>query len=355
MDTTKLGLFEAISFVLIVITNKIILNLPKNIIVECGSSAWINVIFISIIAIFFTMIIVKLFKNFEGYDILDISNYFAGNFFKTLIGIGYLVVFILTATIVLRDFSETLKIIYYSNSPLTFIMLFFIIGTILGNKFGLKAIAKANLFIMPVVVFSIFIICISSFKNFEFQRLLPILGNGVDVTFISGFTNIFSYSGLAYLFFIMPYLKNTKQFKKISMICIVISTIYLLLSVLCLTLVFSYIAVTDESNSIYLLTRTLEFGRFFQRIDAVFVFLFIMSCLSYLTITLFLILDVFKKITNVKDSKAMSYCFAILIFGLSLLPKNISVIRTVHYNIFKNLILYFCFRIWHTHTNICKH
>ena len=260
MDTTKLGLFEAISFVLIVITNKIILNLPKNIIVECGSSAWINVIFISIIAIFFTMIIVKLFKNFEGYDILDISNYFAGNFFKTLIGIGYLVVFILTATIVLRDFSETLKIIYYSNSPLTFIMLFFIIGTILGNKFGLKAIAKANLFIMPVVVFSIFIICISSFKNFEFQRLLPILGNGVDVTFISGFTNIFSYSGLAYLFFIMPYLKNTKQFKKISMICIVISTIYLLLSVLCLTLVFSYIAVTDESNSIYLLTRTLEFG-----------------------------------------------------------------------------------------------
>ena len=39
MDTTKLGLFEAISFVLIVITNKIILNLPKNVIVKCGNSA----------------------------------------------------------------------------------------------------------------------------------------------------------------------------------------------------------------------------------------------------------------------------------------------------------------------------
>lgn len=343
MDTTKLGLFEAISFVLIVITNKIILNLPKNIIVKCGSSAWINVIFISIIALFFTMIIVKLFKNFEGYNILDISKYLGGNLFKNIFSIGYLLVFILIATIVLRDFSETLKIIYYSNSPLTFIMLFFIIGSILGNKFGLKAIAKTNLFILPIVVLGILIICISSFKNFEFTRLLPILGNGVDTTFMSGITNIFSYSGLAYLFFIMPYLKNCKQFKKISIVSIIISSLYLLLSVLCLTLVFSYIAVTDESNSIYLLTRTLEFGRFFQRIDAVFILLFIMSCLSYLTITLFLILDIFKNITNIKDSKAMSYSFATLILGLALLPKNISVVRTVHYNIFKNLILYFVF------------
>lgn len=343
MDTTKLGLFEAISFVLIVITNKIILNLPKNIIVKCGTSAWINVIFISIIALFFTMLIVKLFKKFEGYNILDISNYLGGNFFKSLIGIAYLAIFILIATIVLRDFSETLKIVYYSNSPLTFIMLFFVIGTILGNKLGLKAIAKANLFIMPIVIFSIFIICISSFKNFEFQRLLPILGNGVDSTFISGFTNLFSYSGLAYLFFIMPYLKNCKQFKKISIISIVVSSIYLFLSVFCLTLVFSYVSVTDEFNSMYLLTRTLKFGRFFQRVDAVFILLFIMACLSYLTITLFLILDIFKKITNIKDTKAMSYCFATLILGLALLPKNISIIRTIQYNIFKNLILYFVF------------
>ena len=334
MDTTKLGLFEAISFVLIVITNKIILNLPKNVIVKCGNSAWINVIFISIIALFFTMLIVKLFKNFEGYNILGISKYLGGNI---------LLVFILIATIVLRDFSETLKTIYYFNSPLTFIMLFFIIGTILGNKYGLKAIAKANLFILPIVILGIFVICISSFKNFEFTRLLPVLGNGIDTTFMSGITNIFCYSGIAYLFIIMPYLKNSKQFKKISIISIIISSLYLLLSVLCLTLVFSYITVTEESNSMYLLTRTLEFGRFFQRIDAIFILLFIMSCLSYLTITLFLILDIFKNITNIKDSKAMSYCFATLILGLALLPKNISIVRTIHYNIFKNLILYFVF------------
>lgn len=343
MNATKMGTIEAILFVLIVITNKIILNLPKSIIVHCGSSAWINIIYISIFAIILTLLIVKLFKKFEGYDIFDVSNYLGGNPLKIFCGLGYLLIFIFTASLVLRDFSETLKIIYYSNSPLVFIMLFFIVGIIIGNKLGLKAIVKTNLFVMPLVIFSILIILFSSSKSFVPERLFPVLGNGIDATFISGFSNLFAYSGITYLFLIMPYLKDCKNFKKISIISTIISSIYLFLSVLCLILVFSYIAVTDESNSIYLLTRTLEFGRFFQRTDALFILLFIMSCLSYLTISLFLISDIFKKMTNIEDSKAMSYCFSVLILGLALIPSNISEVRIANSTIFKYSILYFIF------------
>ena len=131
--------------------------------------------------------------------------------------------------------------------------------------------------------------------------------------------------------------------KKISIISVVISSIYLLLSVLCLLLVFPYIAVTDETNSIYVLTRTIEFGQFFQRVDALFVLLFIMSCLSYFSVTLFMILDIFKKVTNIKDSKAMSYCFSLLILGTALIPKNISEVRNSSINFFKYAMLYFVF------------
>lgn len=343
MTTEKMGLFEAILFILVVITNKIILNLPKNIISECSSSSWINIIYISIFAILFTLLIVKLFQKFEGYDIFDVSEFLGGNFLKKFCGIGYLLIFILASALVLRDFSETLKIIYYSNSPLIFIMLFFIIGSIIGNRLGFKAIVKTNLFIMPIVIISILLILGSSFKKFEFQRLFPILGNGIDKTFISGLSNIFSYSGLTYLFLIMPYLKNCKQFKKISISCIIVSSIYLFLSVICLILVFPYIAVTDESNSLYLLTRSLEIGDFLQRIDAIFILLFIMSCLSYLTISLFLTLNIFKKITNIKDAPALSYCFSTLILGLALIPNNISIIRTLNYSAFKYSILIFIF------------
>ncbi len=343
MNATKIGSIEAIFFVLIVITNKIILNIPKTIISSCGTSAWINVIFISIFAILFTLLIVKLFKRFESYDIFDISKYLGGNFLKNLCAIGYLFIFILVSAIMLRDFSENLKLIYYSKSPLIFIMLFFIIGAVIGNKLGFKAIVKTNLLIMPIVIISILVILLASLKNMVPQRLLPILGNGINKTFISGFSNIFSYSGLTYLFLLMPYLKDSKKFKKISIISIIISSIYLFLSVICLLLASPYITVTNEPMSLYILTRSLEFGKFFQRTDALFILLFIMSCLSYLTISLLLILNIFKKMTNIEDSKAMCYCFATLILGLALIPNNIAQEQTIQYEIFKYFILYFVF------------
>ena len=39
----KLGTIEAICFLLIIIVNQIIINLPKNLIINTGSSAWINI------------------------------------------------------------------------------------------------------------------------------------------------------------------------------------------------------------------------------------------------------------------------------------------------------------------------
>lgn len=343
MDTAKMGTLEAILFILVVITNKIILNTPRTIILSCGSSSCINVIYISILAFITVLIIVKLFKRFESYDIFDVSNYLGGTALKTFTGIGYIIGFLIMGTLVLRDFSESLRIIYYSNSPLLYVMLFFILGALISNKFGAKAIIKANALIMPVIVLSLLVILFSSFDNFTIERLFPVLGNGIDATFISGASNIFSLTGITYLFFIMPYLKNSKKFKKISYISLIISSLYLLISVLCLLLVFPYVTTPDGPTSIYLFTRTIEFGDFLQRIDALFVLLFIISTLSYLSITLLIILSIFKKITNIEDSKAMSYCFSVLILGLALIPKNVFEVKVINNTFFKYLVIFFVF------------
>lgn len=343
MDTARMGTLEAILFILVVITNKIILNTPRAIILSCGSSSVINTIYISILAMILVIIIVKLFKRFESYDIFDISSYLGGTPLKIFMGIGYMVGFLVMGALVLRDFGESLRIIYYTNSPLLYIMLFFILGAIISNRFGAKAIIKSNALIMPIAVFSILIILFSSFKNFTFERIFPILGNGIDATFLSGASNIFSLTGITYLFLIMPYLKDSKKFKKISYISIGISTIYLTVSVLCLLLVFPYVTTPDGPTSIYLFTRTIEFGDFLQRIDAVFVLLFILSTLSYLSITLFMTLSVFKKVTNIEDSKAMTYCFATLIFGLALIPKNVFEVKIVNTTFFRYFVIFFAF------------
>lgn len=75
MNIHKIGTFEAIALICIVMVNHIIINIPEIIIQSTGSSAWINVIFISIVSIGFTLIICLMFKKFIGKDILDICEF----------------------------------------------------------------------------------------------------------------------------------------------------------------------------------------------------------------------------------------------------------------------------------------
>ncbi len=331
----KIGKFEATSIMVMVTITQIVLNLPSCIIINTGSSSWLNVLYVSIIAILFCLFICKLFKPFSSSDIVDISEFLGGKILKAIVGILYILFFIFLSSIVIRYFASSLKLIYFENSPLVFLLLLFLIPVLMVAKIGIKAISKVNLIITIILSFSLLIILFSTAKNFVFEQIYPIMGYGVDKTFLVGICNIFAFSSFAYLFFLIPILDNPNEFKKIAISSTIISAIYLFLSVICLIMVFPFISFTDEMLSVYLLTRIIEFGKFFQRVDAIFIFVWILSTLSFLAFTTHLITYIFKKITKIKDNKEMIYILINLIFVLSLLYNNIAILKFLQNVVFK--------------------
>ena len=109
----------------------------------------------------------------------------------------------------------------------------------MANKYGIKVISKVNLMIAPIIFVSILVIVISTSENFVIQRLLPIFGYGINETFFGSITNVFGFTGLAYLLYLQPLLKNEKDLKKISILSMIISGIYLLLSVISLLFIYN--------------------------------------------------------------------------------------------------------------------
>ncbi len=262
---------------------------------------------------------------------------------KIIMGIFYIFLLILVPMFVIKNFSETLQLIYFRTSPLIYIVLFFLVSSTITNKFSIKVLAKANLIIIPIVFLSIIVILLSSIKDFTPQRIFPILGYGANETFLMGLSNLFSYSGICYLLFLNPFINKTTEFKKISIISIIISGIYLFLSVTCILLSLSFTFKSGESFSLYLLTRNLEYGRFIQRIDAVFILIWIISTISYISIAIYFCIYVFKKITKISDSSSINYTINLLILGLLILPSNFATLNNIIGKIFKysSLILIF--------------
>ena len=277
MDTKKLNYIEASFLIIIVMITHIISDLPNDIIVNCSSSSILNILYVFLLAIIIFFIVNKLFSPFRNGDILNVAEFTGGIFLKRFLSIVYILYLIFASSIAIRGFAETLKLIYFHNVNVITIIISFILVALLANTFSSNSIIKTNTIILPQILISILMVFISSIKSFDYNAIFPLLGNGAKETFLYGTKNIYAFAGLLFIFLIRPCLKNVNDFKKVGLISIIISGLYLLFSVSSILMLFPYQLSGKETLSMYFSTRTVEFGRFFQRSDALFMFVWIFT------------------------------------------------------------------------------
>ena len=339
----KFEKIEAIAIILIVMINKLILNIPYYIVELVGSGAIINLLYIGIIDFILVLFIVKLFKNFENYDLIDISEFLGGKKLKFLIGILCIVFFFLVAFITLIDFSNMLHTIYFSTFPMAYILFFFIFGILVANLIGIRGISRTICFIVPFAIFSVIISFFTSFENLDIKDLTPIFGKSISDTFFYGLSNCFAMYIIVIFYFLKPLLKNVKEFKKITISSYIISFILLILTIIPMLTLFNTTSTSEPINSLFLLSRQIELGRFLQRVDALFIFLWIFAIFSYLSFIIFMINRIIHKLISVSNEKMLSYTTCSILFGISLIPVNISHIHFIENTLYRYLIIGFIF------------
>ena len=116
--------------------------------------------------------------------------------------------------------------------------------------------------------------------------------------------------------------KKPEDIKNISITAIVLSSIFLLLSVAIIIFMFSGFVETDELMPLYSATKYIEFGSFFRKPDSIYLLIWILSFMSYLGMTLKFSNRILRKITHIQNEILLNILIAIGIFIVSLLPKN---------------------------------
>lgn len=339
LDNSKLSTFEAIAVVLTVTLTHSILTLPKAIMSTTGSSVLLNIAYISIIAFVFCLIIYKLLSKFPGLDIIDISKFLGGKLFQKIAGFVTIAYIIFTASVLLRIFGNCLKIVYYPMTDLVFIISIFVVAIPIACNLKENSVFKANLAIAPIVIFSVVFLFIANSKYFHLENIYPILGNGINETFGIGITNLFAFGGIAAIYFLPPMLKNKKQLKKVATVSVIISAIFFLLTIATILFMFSPTAFTNELMPLYSAVRYIEFGTFFERQDSVFLLIWILSFFCYLGIVFNFCTNIFKKVTNLKSTRLISFPFALIALGCSLLPKNEAVTNFLEGTVYRYIFL----------------
>ena len=93
MENTKIGNKEAIALLTTISFNQIIIFGVKSIINNTSSASLLNLLYLSIIILIFTILICYLLNKFPSFDLLDISDYLGGKILKWIIGILFFIYF----------------------------------------------------------------------------------------------------------------------------------------------------------------------------------------------------------------------------------------------------------------------
>lgn len=347
MEIKQIGNFQAIALILIIVINHLILGTPRTLIAETGTGTILNMLYVFLLVLLLIFIINKLFNNFKGKDIVDISEFLGGKVLKVIVGIVFIGYFLLILSTTVRIIVQDLEIIYFENITISVLTLIIIASIVFIYKYGSPAIIKCNTIIAPITGIAILVIAFSNIQDFSLDRIFPILGFGAKETFINGASNIFAYSGLAVLYFIMPMLKGSRNFKRVSITATILVGILIIGSVASLVLSFPFIENINEISSLYVESRDISYWQVFQRIDGLFVFSWILALLSYISVVLFIIVTIFRKLTNTRKEFPVVLAFATITYVTTLIPNNIAMIRFLEDVVFKytNIFVAICFSL----------
>lgn len=325
MDNTKIGNREAIALLVTIMFNHFILNVTKTIINSTLSSSLLNILYISIVTIIFTCIICYFLNKFPTYDILDISHYLGGDLLKWIIGLAYIAYFIFFSGNLLNIFSSCLQIIYFPLTKVFYIALFFIICATIACNMKNNAVFRSTLVFFPLIIISTLFVFVSDIPFYRIGKIYPILGNGISATFLSGLCNMFAFQGLAYIYFMPPKLKDPNKVKHVAVTSIIISSILLLIIVAIVLFMFSGFVETDELMPLYSAVKYIEYGAFFQKMDSIFVLTWIISFVSYLSITLKFSSRILKKLTQYENTSIFTFLLAIGILIVSTWKRDYAI------------------------------
>ncbi|NLC68602.1 MAG: GerAB/ArcD/ProY family transporter [Clostridiaceae bacterium] len=344
-DKVVFGKWETINMIVLIMCNQVFLSMQRIIAEIAGSAGWVFITYVAILAFLIFWLIIRLYKNYEGMDIIDLAEYAGGRVGKIIIGTVLAGFLIISSALTLREYSENMKVISLHLSPISYVSFFFIVGMVIAAYLGLEAIVRFNSVVFPVIFISYIAILIGVSNYCNFTRLAPYLGFGPYNLFIESIPRISFYSGVMVLFFVAPYLKSYKLFREVGFSGFLISAAIIISSVFAYSLVYAYPISTENFLPVYQLSRLFSYGRFYERLESIFLIVWAMAALFYLSFTVFFTAFLIKKAFGLEYYRPLIIPSAIIIFNISMLFQSLMSSLEFVNRYFRNFSWIFAFGI----------
>lgn len=312
----KLGSWECISLIGCISVIPLVLTAPTFIVENLGTGSFLYSVYITLLTGLSFIVLFKLYSKFKDQDIIDLSKFVGGSFLKYLTGLFIIFYLLISSIVTLSEFTENIRYILFDQAPPAYITTLFAITIFFGVLIGLRGIIRASALVAPIVILGFIALFISMISNIDLTNFTPIFGSGLDKIIYNGTTGFGRYESFILFFLLSPNIKNlgktvTRSFLLISGFTLI--TVFILIGI------FPFPSITEYYFPLFEVSRLIGYGRFIQRVDSIFILIWLLATFIYLSSAVAVAVHVIKKIFNIEYFKRIIPSVTISIISASLL------------------------------------
>lgn len=184
---------------------------------DAQHDAWLAYIVGWVAGFIFIAVICKISLLNPSQTLVEILRKQFGLVLGSFIAILYIWYFIHLGALVLRNFGEYMASTNYTETPIVFIMICFMIVIAYGIRKGIEVMVRPSEILVPFVIIFVIFLFVALYRSYDIKNLLPFMQNGVKPVLKSGFA-VFTFpfgESIAFLM-LFPYLNKKEKLYKTS-------------------------------------------------------------------------------------------------------------------------------------------
>ncbi len=282
----KITSFQAILLVMSTILPTAILTVPNHVVRFSKQDSWISIVIATIVGVAFASLIASICRRNPEQTFLGWLQGRLGRKMGKCIGILLTYYYFTVALIILREFINFLGENVLIRTPSYMLMIVTVGVALYAVGQGIEVIARINLVVVFAALLVFLITAILLAKDVHPRYLLPFWDQPLSVIVQGGMLPGSWLSEVAIVLLVAPFLNHPQEAGKVGITGVILVGAVLSVFVVAAVTMFGPNLIPHMSFPTFNMIGIIQVGRFLERIDILFISIWI--CLMYVKISIFM-------------------------------------------------------------------
>ncbi len=329
----QMGISEGIALAFIITFPPVFLTTPSMSIEIAGNLGWASPFMGFVLILISIYLLATVFKKYPG-DLMAMAEYFLGKLPAKIIGLYYIVMFWLLSIFWIREFAENTLLTALPSINFHLAVIWYGLGAAVIVYAGLEAMCRATYLLLPFIAAGLVTGLILLYPFYEFNYLFPWQGYGLDRLAAASVGLTGAQAGAIILVILIPSFQNATMVKTAAVFGLGSSLFLRTLAIMAFVMIFGAKVGMEKTLPFYEMSRLVYLSRYIQRIESLFIILWVIVGILAIALSLFAGLYLLARMADLPTIRPLIPAVTFVTMQLATLPPDIITLTNMEMKVF---------------------